>query len=71
MSDRYTQIMLTIIAVALVALVAQNAVNPLNAQSNQPQRVQICDAGSRCVGVWGKKYEDGRSVYGLYTHDFN
>ena len=46
MIDRYTKVLLTVIAVALVAIVAQNAVGTLRAQNAQNagiSRVAICD----------------------------
>ena len=49
MIDRYTKVLLTVIAVALVAIVAQNAVGTLQAQNAQNaqtagiSRVAICD----------------------------
>ena len=43
MIDRYTKIVLTVIAAALVGLVVQNTIGPLHAQ-NDVRRVFICDA---------------------------
>lgn len=43
MVDRYTKVVLTVIACALVALVAQNAVPGAYAQLDGPMHVQICD----------------------------
>ncbi len=43
MVDRYTKAVLTVIAVALLALAAENAIRPAAAQSDQIQKVQICD----------------------------
>jgi hypothetical protein len=48
MSDRYTKIVLTVIAAALIGLVAQNAVGPLNAVV-AVQKVQICDPNGECA----------------------
>ena len=42
MTDRYSKIVLTVIAIALVCIVVQNAVTSLNAQTGV-QRVAICD----------------------------
>ena len=46
MIDRYTKVVLTVIASALVALAAQNAIRLASAQDNQ--RVQMCGTGG-CV----------------------
>jgi hypothetical protein len=44
MIDRYTKVLLTVIAAALVAIVAQNAVGTLQAQNNPGiSRMAICD----------------------------
>jgi hypothetical protein len=43
MTDRYSKIVLTVIAAALVALVAQNAIGPTRA-AGSIQKVAICDA---------------------------
>ena len=43
MIDRYTKIVLTVIAGALIGLLGQNTIGPLNAQSGV-QRVVICDS---------------------------
>jgi hypothetical protein len=52
MTDRYTKIMLTIIAAALVGIVVQNAVSTVGAQAGV-QRVVICDSHdtSNCARV--------------------
>jgi len=52
MIDRYTKIVLTIIAAALVALVAQNISGGSRADP-AVQKVVICgdEAGANCVGV--------------------
>jgi hypothetical protein len=47
--DRYTKVVLTVIAVALVILTAQNAMRSSQAQSFAPQKVQICDALGHCA----------------------
>jgi hypothetical protein len=49
--DKYTKIMLTVIAVALCALVGQNMVHPVKAQQESgAQRVVICSdtTGEKC-----------------------
>jgi phosphoribosylcarboxyaminoimidazole (NCAIR) mutase len=56
MIDRYTKVLLTVIAVALVAIVAQNAVGTLQAQNAQNagiSRVAIChrDDPNACARV--------------------
>jgi hypothetical protein len=43
MIDRYTKVLLTVIAAALVAIVAQNAVGTLQAQNAGIPRMAICD----------------------------
>lgn len=56
--DRYTKIVLTVIAAALVANVAQDYVLP--AQAAEVQRVAICDkTGFFCASVRGS---DGLEV---------
>ena len=52
MIDRYTKVVLTIIAAALVALVAQNLAGGSRADP-AVQKVVICgdELGSNCVGV--------------------
>jgi hypothetical protein len=54
MIDRYSKIVLTVIAASLVAIVVQNGMGSLNAQT-QPriQKVAICDpdATNECAGV--------------------
>ena len=53
MIDRYTKVLLTVIAVALVAIVAQNAVGSLRAQNAQNagiSRVAICDRAIQMPG---------------------
>ena len=45
MVDRYTKTVLTIIAAALVGLLTQNAIKPSQAQSDQVQKVAICQEG--------------------------
>ena len=54
MSDRYTKIVLTVIAAALVGLLAQNAIRPLSAESSGLQRVMICDSVNPrvCARLW-------------------
>jgi hypothetical protein len=42
-TDRYTKILLTIIAAALVGIVAQNAIKGSYAQSDEIRKVAICD----------------------------
>jgi hypothetical protein len=58
MTDRYSKIVLTVIAISLSCIVAQNAITSLNAQVDRPQRVVICDArdNNRCaaLGKWGE-----------------
>jgi hypothetical protein len=53
--DRYTKLVLTIIALGLWALLLENAVWPSVAQLNPPlQRVALCDTtGYNCVKVLG------------------
>ena len=52
--DRYTKVVLTAIAAGIFAIVAQNAVTPSHAQSDQIQRVAICDIrSSACASVSG------------------
>jgi hypothetical protein len=56
--DRYTKVLLTVIAAALCTLAAQNAIGPSHAQLQPPpaatavQKVAICDTtGTRCAAV--------------------
>ena len=51
--DRYTKVVLTVIAAALCVLAVQNVIHPAQSQASL-QRVAICDVdGTNCVGVWG------------------
>jgi hypothetical protein len=43
MTDRYTKIVLTIIAAALTGIFIQNALRPARAVGDDIQKVQICD----------------------------
>jgi hypothetical protein len=53
--DRYTKLVLTVIAGCLLALVVQNAIRPSQAEYGEVQKVQICDglgAGPlHCAGL--------------------
>jgi hypothetical protein len=53
MNDRYSHVILTVIAGALIALVTQNAIRPVGAEPGGVQRVVICDARdtSRCAAL--------------------
>lgn len=58
-TDRYTKTVLTIIAAALVAIVAQNGIKASKAQSDEIQRVAICELrGAECANLYrvGDKY---------------
>jgi hypothetical protein len=49
--DRYTKVVLTVIAFALVVLGAENAVRPVSAQSGI-QKVAVCDERTnKCASV--------------------
>jgi hypothetical protein len=51
MVDRYTKVVLTIIAGSLLGLLFQNSFSA-KAQSNQPIKVVICEqSGLSCAGV--------------------
>ncbi|MGA9137924.1 MAG: hypothetical protein WBZ39_08325 [Methylovirgula sp.] len=50
MVDRYTKIVLTVIALALVVLTIQNDLAPLHAQAAL-QRVQICNEVGQCAAI--------------------
>jgi hypothetical protein len=51
-TDRYTKTVLTIIAGALVAIVAQNGIKASKAQSDQVQRVAVCELrGAECASI--------------------
>jgi hypothetical protein len=67
--DRYTKVVLTMIALGLWALFLQNAVWPSMAQKNPPlQRVALCDvAGWNCVKVFGRQNPDMEGA--LSTHE--
>lgn len=68
MSDRYTKVMLTTIAIALLGLVAQNLVAPLRAESGSVQRVLICDARDtrNCATLTGGQTDNtGQPLYWL------
>jgi hypothetical protein len=52
LADRYTKIVLTVIAAALVGLIVQNSIAPSNAQGGV-QRVAICNlTGDQCAQVF-------------------
>lgn len=52
LADRYTKIVLTVIAAALVGLLVQNAISPSVAQGTI-QRVAICNiTGDQCANVF-------------------
>ncbi len=64
--DRYTKIVLTVIAAALVANVAQDYVLP--ARAAEVQRVAICtSSGATCASVSGSS---GLEVKVSNTRDF-
>ena len=51
LADRYTKIVLTVIAAALVGLLVQNAITPSIAMGDV-QRVAICSIdGAKCASV--------------------
>ncbi len=50
-TDRYTKVVLTVIAIALVCTVVQNASAPVHAQPAEIQKVQICDALGGCANL--------------------
>jgi hypothetical protein len=51
-TDRYTKIVLTVIAAALVGLLVQNSISPSVAQGGV-QRVAICTIdGGKCASVY-------------------
>ncbi len=57
-TDRYTEVVLTVIATALVGLLAQNAVRPVTAQGGI-MRVAVCsEDGSRCAAVGRLRNEE-------------
>ena len=52
MVDRYTKVVLTVIAIALVWLAAQNAITSASAARHEPQPVLIAEISSgaaRCI----------------------
>jgi len=51
MVDRYTKIVLTVIAFALLAIASENAVPSAHAQLGGPQKVQICDDLQHCADL--------------------
>jgi hypothetical protein len=62
--DRYTKVVLTVIALALVVLVGENAVRPVSAQSAL-QKVAICDERTnKCASV-------GQDPAGLVVYSRN
>jgi len=68
MSDRYTKVMLTIIAIALLGLGVQNVAAPLRAESGSIQRVIICDARDtrNCATLTGGATDNiGRPLFWL------
>jgi hypothetical protein len=53
MIDRYTKVVLTVIACALVAIAAQSLITSVRAQQ-EIQKVQICNAEG-CVGMMARR----------------
>ena len=51
MVDRYTKVVLTVIAAALTVLAIQGAVPQSQAYSHDMQKVQICDAVGDCAAL--------------------
>jgi hypothetical protein len=69
-TDRYTKIVLTVIAMALVVLTCQNffEVKSANAitQSNKPIKVTICStSGGDCADIWNFSNGKGVGVYAV------
>jgi hypothetical protein len=65
MVDRYTKTVLTIIAAALVGLLTQNAIKPSQAQSNQIQKVAICQLEGQGCASLGRPQGGGSTALGL------
>jgi hypothetical protein len=70
MVDRYTKVVLTVIAIALTVIAGKNVLSQSLAQSGYPTLVQICDAHFHCaemttdtsprrVGEYGLRVIDG------------
>ena len=49
MIDQYTKLVLTVIAAALTVIAVHGFTVPTNARSQEPMKVQICDALSGCM----------------------
>jgi hypothetical protein len=64
-SDRYTKIVLTIIAFALAIIAAENAIQPSRAYYTDIQKVQICDVLGHCADMreTGHVFIGGSPVY--------
>jgi hypothetical protein len=50
-ADRYTKVVLTIIAFALAIIAAENAIQPSRAYYGDIQKVQLCDVIDRCAEI--------------------
>ena len=65
MNDRYTKLILTVIAAALLVLVAQNSIRPSVAESGI-HKVQICDGHDNCADLLQLGFSvDLRPGYGI------
>jgi hypothetical protein len=68
MVDRYTKVVLTIIAIALTVIAAKGALRQSLAQAGSPDhpiKVQICDARFRCAEIVDASTPRRIGEYGL------
>jgi hypothetical protein len=63
-ADRYTKVVLTIIAFTLVIIAAENAIQPSRAYGDI-QVVEICDALHHCAGMTEMSTQMGGAYYVL------
>jgi hypothetical protein len=65
MVDRYTKVVLTIIAIALTVIAAKSALSQSLAQAGSPIKVELCDARFRCAEIVDASSPRRVGEYGL------
>jgi hypothetical protein len=65
MIDRYTKVVLTVIAIALTIIATKSVIGRSLAQSSSPTMVQICDASFRCAEITSDDVPRRVGEYGL------
>jgi hypothetical protein len=69
MIDRYTKMVLTVIAIALTVIAAKSVLHQSLAQPGLPTMVQICDAYFRCAEIANESSPRRVGEYGLRVVD--